>query len=136
MATGRQERHRHESGASPVSAMFSLAMFLAFVLVAAQVSLHLFASSVVGAAAFDASRYAAAEGRGCAGSSPTPEDVARRRLGPISGRSAVKIVCEERPSTVRVSVVMPSPGRPRHGSVSAVPKLVERTVVMQREVGP
>jgi len=48
-----------ESGTSPVTALFSVAIFLGFLLMAVQVLVHLYTTSVVTTAAFEAARLEA-----------------------------------------------------------------------------
>lgn len=50
-----------ETGSGPVSATFGVAVFLGFLLFAVQVMLHLWATSAVTTAAFDAARLVAGE---------------------------------------------------------------------------
>lgn len=50
-----------EEGSGPVSAIFGVAVFLGFLLFAVQVTTHLWATSAVTAAAFDAARLVAGE---------------------------------------------------------------------------
>lgn len=50
---------RDEAGTSPITALFSVAIFLGFLLVAVQVLAHLYTTSVVNAAAFEAARLEA-----------------------------------------------------------------------------
>lgn len=53
-----------QAGESAVTAIFGVAVFLAFLLLAAQTLTHLYASSVVSAAALDAATFAAARSTG------------------------------------------------------------------------
>jgi len=55
------EPARHDAGSGPVSAIFGVAVFLGFLLFAVQVTAHLWATSAVTAAAFDAARLVAGE---------------------------------------------------------------------------
>ncbi|MFA9446293.1 hypothetical protein [Egicoccus sp. AB-alg6-2] len=55
-----------ESGTSPVTAVFGVTIFLAFIMLATQTLTHLYATSVVTGVVFDAARRAASEhGGGC-----------------------------------------------------------------------
>ncbi len=56
-------RLREERGAGLISSVAGLTVFLAFLLFAAQVLVHLFATSFVNAAAFDAARIASGAGQ-------------------------------------------------------------------------
>ncbi len=58
---------RHaEDGASPLTAIFGVAILLGFLLLSTQVLVHLYATSMVSAVAFDTARRAAADGASCA----------------------------------------------------------------------
>lgn len=56
-------RLRAEAGVGLISSVAGIFVFLAFLLLAAQVLVHLFATSYVNAAAFDAARLASGAGR-------------------------------------------------------------------------
>jgi hypothetical protein len=76
-----------EDGDSPVTAVFGVAIFLVFLLLSAQVLLHLYASSVVGAAAFDAAALAAGRDSGdprSAGARLAAEQRADQLLGGLA----------------------------------------------------
>ena len=90
-----------------MTAVFGIAVFLAFLFGAVQITLHLFASSAVSAAAFDVARAMAAEdGISCADA----EQRARSTLGSYGSQATIEcptagISAEE----VAVRVVAPSP---------------------------
>lgn len=86
--------------------MFGVAIFLAFVLFASQTLLHLYASTLVGSAAFDAAkRAAAADGGGCAAVEP--------RVHRALGRHAedAEVACRDDGDQLAVSIVTTSPAR-------------------------
>lgn len=59
-------RRADEDGSSAIASIFGLLIFLAFLMLATQVLVHLYATSTVSAVAFDTARRAAAEGADCA----------------------------------------------------------------------
>jgi len=94
---------------------FGVAIFLGFLLLATQVMVHLYATSMVTAVAFDEARRASTEGGDCAGVEARVVD----RLGEWGSRPGVRVTCTAGvppgpgtpgvPTTVRV--VGPSPAR-------------------------
>lgn len=125
-----------EQGSSPITAVFGFGVFLTFLLGAVQITLHLFASSTVSAAAFDAARAMAAEDadRSCA----VAEQRVRTVLGEYAGQ--VTVTC---PLTaagadadeVSVRVVGPSPAPFLDGFLGVTLDLgtIERESVVRRE---
>lgn len=73
-------RQREEEGSGLVSSWFGVLVFLVVLLAAVQVLLNLFVTSMVGSAAYDAARLAAAGGADSAAMGQA-EDHARRMLG-------------------------------------------------------
>jgi hypothetical protein len=96
---------RAEDGNGPVTAVFGVGVFLAFLLFAVQVMLHLYGTSTVSAAAFDGARLMAAEdGVSCAAAGSHVRDV----LGAYGAR--VSVTCPvQTADAVAVRVVGPSP---------------------------
>lgn len=95
-----------EAGSSPVTAVFGVAIFLAFVLLATQTLVHLYASSLVASTAFDVARHAASEdGGGCA---HVPVR-ARERLGRHA--DTARITCDDDGERIGVRIVAGSPAR-------------------------
>lgn len=93
-----------EGGNGPLTAVFGVAIFLGFLLLAVQVMVHLYATSAVSAAAFDAARLMAAEdGIGC------PEATAhvQQLLGGYGDR--VSVTCPANATQVGVTISGPSP---------------------------
>lgn len=94
-----------EAGSSPITAVFGFVVLLAFLFGGVQLSLHLFASSAVSAAAFDAARSLAAEGSGsCL--------AARERALSVLGAYGqdVTVVCPDvAPDVAAVRITGPSP---------------------------
>lgn len=74
-----------DEGSSPITAVFGVTIFLAFLLLAAQVIIHLYATSTVTAVAFDEARRASAYPPSCAG----VEARVRDRLGTFGATAAV-----------------------------------------------
>ncbi|MCC5947220.1 MAG: hypothetical protein JJT89_02085 [Nitriliruptoraceae bacterium] len=73
----RADRGAREQGSSPITAVFGVFIFLAFLLLAAQVTIHLYATSVVTAVAFDEARRASTYPPSCDG----VQAQVRNRLG-------------------------------------------------------
>lgn len=95
-----------ESGTSPVTAVFGVGIFLGFLLLAVQVLLHLYATSTVSAAVFDAARLVAGEETvGCAAA----EQHALGLLGDYGQRAGVSLDCQADEATVLVRFRGPSP---------------------------
>jgi hypothetical protein len=126
-------RLQQESGAGLVSTLGGVLVFLFFVLFTAQILVHLFASSYVNAAAFDAARLAS-------GSEAVTPGAARAHglgvLGSFASRVAAFDV-ETGPSTVTVRVRAASPallpGVLGRGLGLAT---IDRTVTVRRELAP
>lgn len=84
--------------------MFGVTIFLAFVLLASQTLLHLYASTLVGSTAFDAAKRAAAEdGGGCEAVEPR----VRSGLGRHADDAAVR--CRDDGDHLAVEIVTSSP---------------------------
>jgi len=87
-------------------------MFLAVLLLVSQVLLHLFATSVVTAAAFDTAGRIAVIDRGCGPSGATADVVARGRLGRYGQGPEVDVRCDDEVAGLtRVTISAPSPAR-------------------------
>ncbi|MEX2503341.1 MAG: hypothetical protein WD378_00730 [Egicoccus sp.] len=100
--------------------MFGVTIFLAFVLLASQTLLHLYASTLVGSTAFDAAKRAAAEdGGGC--------DVVASRVMSGLGRHAddAEVTCHDDGDHLAVRIVTSSPAQ--------VFQPIERTSVVRVE---
>lgn len=95
-----------EHGAGSVASVFGVAVFLGFLLVAAQLLIHLYATSTVTAVAFDSARRAAADGGDCA----SAESRARTALGGwAQDPSEVVITCTRGGERTRLRISGPSP---------------------------
>lgn len=97
-----------EDGSSPITAIFGFIVLLSFLFGAVQLSLHLFASSAVSSAAFDAARAMAAEsGRSC----PQAQARARDLLGQYGSGSDIQVQCLASPDDEEVAmrITAPSP---------------------------
>jgi hypothetical protein len=119
-----------ESG-SVVTSIAGVVMFLAFLLLAAHTTIHLYGTSTVTAVAFDAARRVAAESAYDCDAAET--DVARR-LGRYATRAEVRVACEVDGEQVVVSVAGPSPANllAGFGRVAGIDTL-DRTVRVRRE---
>lgn len=96
-----------EAGSSPVTAVFGVGVFLAFLLLATQVLTHLYATSTVTAAAFDTARRLAADGVPC-----TDANAASIADGILGGYAAeATTTCHATTEQVTVTIVGPSPAR-------------------------
>lgn len=89
--------------------MFGVAIFLAFLLLATQVLVHLYAVSTVTAVAFDSARRASAAGGACA----DVQADARARLGSWGTQPGVEVSCfvDRASDTTEVVISGPSPAR-------------------------
>jgi hypothetical protein len=104
-----------ETGSSALSSIFSVAIFLAFLLVASQALVHLYATSTVTAVAFDTARRASADGSAC-----PPEHQIRARLGSWGNRAGVQTTCVRQPDgTTTVTISGPSPAQAFGGFAGA-----------------
>ena len=124
-------RLRDESGVGAVSSVAGLTAFLAFLLFAAQVLVHLFATSYVNAAAFDAARLAS-------GSAAVSQGAARAHglevLGSYASRvSAFSVSVGPEQVTVHVQAQSPALLPTAFGRVVGVSS-IDRTVTLRREV--
>lgn len=98
-----------EAGSSPVTSVFGVAIFLGFLLLASQVLLHLYATSMITAVAFDAARRAAADGGSC----PVEQTRARTALGTwAADPTTVTVTCNPGDGEfTTVTIRGPSPAR-------------------------
>jgi hypothetical protein len=122
---------RDESGSGPLSTVFGIAIFLGFLLLATQTLVHLYATSTVSTAAFDAARRAAADGGG-----GCPEAVARARslLGSYGARSEVRYSCATTADALHLTVQGPTPATFLAGFGQAVGRSgIERTATVRLE---
>lgn len=100
------DRLGDEEGASAVTAVFGVAIFLVFLLFAAQVLLHLYGTSTVTAVAFDSARLVA----GRDGVSPAEAEArARAALGSYGSDPALKFTWQVDADAVVLRVDGPSP---------------------------
>lgn len=83
-----------------------MAIFLGFLLLSTQVLVHLYATSTVGAVAFDTARRVAADGASCA--SIDAHDRVARALGDYGGRIDPPVCSSDGEQTV-VTVAGPTP---------------------------
>lgn len=123
---------RSEDGSGPISTVFGVAIFLGFLLLATQTLVHLYATSTVTTAAFEAARRGAAEGGGgCA----EVDSRVRGLLGTYGQR--VEVGCSEQAGQLRVRVTAPSPARLLDGFGQGLGRPpIDRTVVVAREPQP
>lgn len=96
-----------EAGSSPVTAVFGIAMFLAFLLFSTQVLTHLYATSTVTAAAFDTARRLAADGIQC--TNANAQAIANPVLGGYASEATT--TCTSTADQVTVTISGPSPAR-------------------------
>lgn len=97
-----------------MTAVFGIAVFLGFLLLASQTLVHLYATTIVTATAFDVASDAASEGRSCgaAGSPPRPaEQRVRERLGTLGTHPEVAVSCTDDGDVTTVRIAAPSPAR-------------------------
>jgi hypothetical protein len=119
-----------EAGAGLVSSLAGVMVFLAFLLFAAQILVHLFASSYVNAAAFDAARLASGAGDVSPGEA---EAHGRSVLGAYAQRlDAFDVQRTEEQVTVRVRVRSPALLPRTFGRIIGA-EAIDRTVTLRRE---
>lgn len=126
-----------QDGSSPVTAVFGLVVFLAFLMLSSQALVHLYATSVVTAVAFDTARDTAAEGRGCGAAGPDGRleaaAFARVRLGRIGESSEVTVRCWDDGDTTTIALAVPSPARAFGGVLSGGGLTIERSASVRTE---
>lgn len=111
-----------EAGSSSITSVFGVAIFLGFLLLAAQVLIHLYVTSTVTAVAFDTARRAATDGGDCAAA----ELRARSALGGWAADPAeVVITCTQGADLTTVRIAGPSPalGLRIYGQLSGAPTI-------------
>lgn len=96
-----------EDGVSPVTSVFGVTIFLAFLMLATQVLVHLYATSTVSAVAFDVARRASADGAGCDGAAARAHDL----LGSYGDPATVHVSCAEDGEMRVVTITGPTPAR-------------------------
>ena len=123
--TGAASRH-DDRGVGAVTTVVGVTVFLAMMLLAAQILLNLYATSVVTSAAFDAARVTAAGGTERAG-----EARARELLGRRGESALVEVSRRNGVVTARLRVDNPAliPGLARRLALARV----DRTVTMRAE---
>ncbi|MDP8992991.1 MAG: hypothetical protein M3N31_08095, partial [Actinomycetota bacterium] len=101
-------RHRNEEGAGIVSTVAGVAVFLVLLLLAVQVLVGLYATSVVTAVTYDAAKVLAGADQGdSAAGRAHAEAAARRQLGRFGERAAFR--WDNDADTVRLDVKAPRP---------------------------
>jgi hypothetical protein len=120
-----------EAGSGPISTVFGVAMFLGFLLLATQTLVHLYASSTVSSAVFDAARRGAAEGGGgCSVAVPR----ARSLLGDYGQRDGAEVSCSETTGSLRLTFRGPTPANLIGGFGAAIGRGgIERTATVRLE---
>lgn len=133
-ATARQD------GSSPLGAVFSLMVMLGFVLLASQTMIHLFASSVVNAVAFDAARHVASEGHRCEPGAAEmvvgADDAVRHRLGMHGGLAqdpTLTVACHRHGQRTEVTVTVRSPAQALRVVPGGGMAVIDRTGVARTE---
>jgi len=122
---------REVDGSSPVTASLSVAILLAFLLLATQTMVHLTARSTVTAVAFDAAHRASAAGVGCGFDLDLQ---VRERLGAWSQDPGVAVTCEQHDGWTSVRIAGPSPARGlRLFGAGAPAHTLDPTVTMPHE---
>lgn len=123
-------RLHDDAGAGLVSSLAGILAFLAFLLFAAQILVHLFATSYVNAAAFDAARLVSGGGDV---SSAQAREHGLGVLGSFADRvSAFDVVVGEEQVTVRVRAASPALLPATFGRVTGTAS-IDRTVTLRRE---
>lgn len=127
----RRERLRlqDEAGVGLVSSLAGIVVFLAFLLFAAQVLVHLFAASYVTAAAFDAARLASASGDVTPGAA---EAHGASVLGSFGSRANFEVERSDVHVVVRVRARSPALLPRLFGRIVGA-ETIDRTVTLRRE---
>jgi Flp pilus assembly protein TadG len=126
---GAARREGRDRGTAIVGTLVGFTIFILLLLVAVQTLVHLYASSTVSAATFDAAWAVATEPNDEAAEIPIAETQARRRMGRL-GSSATFRWLEADGQQVAVEVEVRSPGfLPFSSSLLQV----QRTVVVRTE---
>lgn len=128
--TGRGRSIHAQEGSGPITSVFSVGIFLGFLLLASQVLVHLYATSTVTAVAFDEARRASTDGGDCA----EVEGRVRQRLGAWVAEPQVVIDCEvvaDATTTVRISG--PSPARALRIFGTGVAERIDRAASFRTE---
>lgn len=97
-----------EDGSSAITSVFGVLIFLAFLMLATQVLVHLYATTTVSAVAFDTARRASAHGASCASIDAAAS--VRRALGEYGQRIDDPVCITSGRQTV-VTVSGPTPAR-------------------------
>ena len=119
-----------EAGVGLVSSVAGILAFLAFLLFAAQVLVHLFATSYVNAAAFDAARMAS----GSAGDAAQAREHGLEVLGSYAPRvSTFDVAVGDEQVTVHVQARSPALLPAMFGRVLGTAS-IDRRVILRREV--
>lgn len=119
-----------QDGSGPITSVFSVGIFLGFLLVASQVLVHLYATSTVTAVAFDEARRASTDGGDCVG----VDARVRSRLGGWGTSAEVEVSCTvvgDGATTVRVAG--PSPARALRIFGTAVTDRIDRAATFRTE---
>lgn len=135
-APGRRRTRRRwarlggERGVGPISSLFGLLIFLGFLLLSVQVLTHLYATSALSAAAYDAARLVA-------GYDGVSTDAAEQHARRLLGDYGEEVRFEWSPSTddqVVLRVRAPTPAPLIHGLAATVGReTIERTVHVRVE---
>lgn len=122
-----------DDGSSPIASVFAVAIFLGLLLLSSQVLVHLYATSIVTAVAFDTARQASGAGGGCAAVLPD----ARARLGAWGRSEDVAVSCRTDASgDTEVRILGPSPARALAIFGPAVTRDLDRGAVFRTERAP
>jgi len=126
-------RARSQDGSGPITVVFSVGIFLGFLLLASQVLVHLYVTSTVTAVAFDEARRASAGDGSCG----EVEGRVRDRLGTWGADPRVTVGCEvvvDGATTVRITG--PSPARALRIFRTSVADQVDRAATFRTEPSP
>lgn len=129
MSLRRGQRLGDEAGAGLVSSLAGVMVFLAFLLFASQLLVHLFATSYVNAAAFDAARLASGAADVSAGAA---EAHGRGVLGSFGDRARFEVARGDEQVVVRVRTRSPALLPRVFGRIMGAEE-IDRTVILRRE---
>ncbi len=129
MVSGRSDRSRAEQGTAIVGTLFGFCIFMFLLLLAVQTLVHLYATSAVTSAAFDAAHRVATSPAG-ARSIPIAQADARQSLGSLGAAHTTFVWEEADANQVVLRVLARSPG---FLPLPASYRRIDRTITVRTE---
>ncbi len=130
MTAGSGGRRSCQEGSGPITSVFSVGIFLGFLLLASQTLVHLYATSTVTAVAFDEARRASTDGGDCS----EVEARVRQRLGAWAADQEVDVSCAVAAGgATTVRITGPSPARSLRLFGAGVAERIDRAASFRTE---